>query len=62
MHGDRRVADQTLVYAGRTNVFAGEFQLGTVERNYEVLSIVVTAVQAEAANFGYGRISLKLTP
>jgi len=61
-HGDRLVFDRTLTYAGRTNVFAGEFDVGTVERDYEVLSIVVTAAQAETANFGRGRISLKLTP
>ena len=51
-----------LPYAGRTNVFAGDFDLGVVGRDYEVLSILVTAAQPETANFGAGRMSLKLTP
>ena len=33
-----------------------------VEKDYEVLSILVTAAQATTANFGAGRVNLKLTP
>ena len=62
LHNDRLIADLTLTYAGRTNVFGGDFDLGAVEKDYEVLSIVVTAAQPETANFGAGRMNVKLTP
>ncbi len=61
-HNDRLIADLTLTYAGRTNVFGGDFDLGRVEKDYEVLSILVTAAQATTANYGAGRVNLKLTP
>ena len=61
-HNDRLIADLTLTYAGRTNVFGGDFDLGGVEKDYDVLSILVTAAQATTANFGAGRVNLKLTP
>ena len=51
-----------LTYAGRTNVFDGDFDLGVVEKDYEVLSILVTAAQPETVNFGAGRMNVKLTP
>ena len=62
LHNERLIADLPLTYAGRTNVFGGDFDLGGVEVNYEVLSILVTAAQADTANFGAGRVNLKLTP
>ena len=62
LHNGQLLADLILTYAGRTNVFGGHFDLGEVEKNYEVLSILVTAAQAETANFGAGRMNLKLTP
>ena len=62
LHSGQVIADLNLAYAGRTNVFAGDFDLGAVEKDYEVLSILVTAAQGETANFGAGRINVKLTP
>ena len=61
-HNDRLIADLVLTYAGRTNVFGGDFDLGEVEKDYEVLSILVTAAQPETANFGASRMNVKLTP
>ena len=62
LHGGQLIADLILGYAGRTNVFAGDFDLGEVEKDYEVLSILVTAAQPETANFGAGQMNVKLTP
>ena len=61
-HNNKRISDLCLGYAGRTNVFSNQFQLGPVLRDYEVLSILVTATQTETANLGTHRITIKLTP
>ncbi len=61
-HNDRQIADLNLRYAGRTNVFSGEFELGLVEKDYEVLSILVTAAEAATANLGAHRVNVKLAP
>ena len=62
LHNGQLIADLMLTYAGRTNVFDGDFDLGVVEKDYEVLSIRVTAAQPETVNFGAGRMNVKLTP
>lgn len=51
-----------LEYAGRTNVFAGRFEVGKVEKNYEVLGVEITAAQPNTANYGSGRRTYKLIP
>ncbi len=51
-----------LEYAGRTNVFHGDFTVPAVGKDYEVLEVRVTAAQANAANFGFQRRTYKLTP
>ena len=61
-HNNKRISDLCLSYAGRTNVFSSQFQLGPVLRDYEVLSILVTATQTEIANLGAHKITVKLTP
>jgi len=51
-----------LAYSGQVNVFEGSFQLGEVQKNYEVLRIRVTASEAAALNFGSQERSYKLEP
>lgn len=61
-HNDRELASLTLRYAGRVNVFGGEFQLAEVGKDYEVLSIRVTASEPAALNLGTQTRTYKLTP
>ncbi|HSR69061.1 MAG TPA: hypothetical protein VLU25_14080 [Acidobacteriota bacterium] len=61
-HQDRLVREMPLTYAGRKNVFEGRFKVPEVEKDYEVLSITVTAAQASVGNFGADRKTYKLTP
>lgn len=61
-HNECQIEDLRLVYAGRTNIFSGQFELGSVRQDYEVLSILVTATQTATANLGAHRMNIKLTP
>lgn len=62
MHNSHQIASLNLDFAGRTNVFRGSFELGAVEKNYEVLDILVTASQQNTANYGATRRTYKLIP
>ena len=52
----------TLLYAGRPNVFDGHFRVPKVQKDYEVLRVVVSASQAETPNFGSHQSTFKLIP
>lgn len=62
MHNERLIADMTLPYSGQPNVFEASFELGEVAKNYEVLSLQVTASQSDVVNFGSHRLNVKLLP
>ena len=51
-----------MVYAGRKNVFEGFFEVPDVGKDYEVLSVTVSASQGSVANFGMQQKTYKLTP
>ncbi len=61
-HNTRLIERLELEYAGRTNVFQGDFTVPPVGKDYEVLEVRVTAAQSGAANFGFHQRTYKLTP
>ncbi len=61
-HQDRRIHYVALAYAGRTNVFHASLKVPPVQKDYEVLKVVVTASRKEAVNFGMHEKTWQLKP
>ena len=61
-HNDELLDEMILRYAGRTNVFEGRFRIPKVQKDYEVLRVVVSASQAAMPNFGSHQSTFKLVP
>lgn len=62
LHNRQPIARFQLEYAGRTNVYHGDFEVPPVGKDYEVLEVRVSASQPKAGNFGFHRRTYKLTP
>ena len=61
-HQDQPIDHLILAYAGRTNVFQTSLKVPPVEKDYEVLKVVVTASQKEVVNFGMHEKTWQLKP
>ena len=61
-HNDKPLDEILLRYAGRTSVFDGHFRMPPVQKDYEVLRVVVSASQGETPNFGSHQATFKLVP
>ena len=61
-HNEDLVETKEMEYAGRTNIFAADFQVPEVAKDYEVLKLGVTAADADAVNFGHHQRTIKLLP